>query len=449
MKTNQTATGKRPNILFFFTDQQRWDTCGYNNPNLDLTPILDQLASEGACFEKTYTCQPVCGPARACLQSGMYSTETRNFHNTCRLEPDACTPLAEYLNREGYKTGYIGKLHLAMTTDGPIPKDLHYGYKDYWRAMDVVEWGSLPYEGGLYDEEGEFVPYKGQYRVDYTTDLLLDFLKTNKDEEQPFFVMMSLIEPHHQNCMHRYVAPDGYAEKYQDAWVPGDLWECQGQGDWEESLPDYYGMIRRIDENLGRVVETLKENGQFEDTYIIFSSDHGSHFRTRNGEYKRSCHEACTRIPMVIHGPQVQKGYRGGDKLASLIDIPATILDMAQAEQPRHYRGHSLLPLVKGEDAKWREEVFIQISEAQVGRAICDGRYKYSVSNSVLDGFVVPKADVYYEEFLYDLENDPDENVNLVSAEAYEETRKKLREILLQYIEEVEHYTPVIEKAQD
>lgn len=439
---------KRPNILFFFTDQQRWDTCGCFNPNLNLTPNLDQLADDGACFEKTYTCQPVCGPARACLQSGMYATETGNFHNLRRLEPESCTPLAEYLNRAGYKTGYIGKLHLAQTTDGPVPPELHYGYKDYWRAMDVVEWGSLPYEGGLYDEEGRLVPYKNQYRVDFTTDLLLEFLGQQKDSEQPFFTMMSLIEPHHQNCMYRYVAPDGYAEQYQDAWVPGDLAVRRGQGDWEKNLPDYYGMIRRIDENLGRVVEALKKNGQYENTYIIFSSDHGSHFRTRNGEYKRACHDACTHIPLVIHGPDIKRGYREDKRLASLIDIPATILDMAGVDKPRHYRGRSLLPLMKGEDVRWRAEVFIQISESQVGRAVCDGRYKYSVSAPGADGFAVPGADIYREEFLYDLEDDPDENVNLVADISYKGVRSRLRRAMLGYIEEVEHYTPEILPAE-
>ena len=88
---------------------------------------------------------------------------------------------------------------------------------------------------------------------------------------------MSLIEPHHQNCMHRYVAPDGYADRYRDAWVPGDL-SCRRTGDWEENLPDYYGIIKRIDENLGRVMENLKENRLYENTIIIFTSDHGKPF---------------------------------------------------------------------------------------------------------------------------------------------------------------------------
>lgn len=257
--------------------------------------------------------------------------------------------------------------------------------------------------------------------------------------------MTSLIEPHHQNCMHRYVAPDGYADQYKTSWVPGDLRCRPGEGDWEESLPDYYGIIKRIDENLGRTVKKLKETGLYDDTVIIFTSDHGSHFRTRNGEYKRSCHEACTRIPFVIHGPGVKKGGRTGDYLFSLLDLPATVLDLAGVKVPAHYHGRSVVPFLRGETIdNWREEIFIQISEAQVGRAICNGQYKYSVSDPELDGVRDMRSFHYKEEFLYDLLTDPDENHNLILKPEYETVRSDLRKRLIENIERYERYTPEI-----
>ena len=434
----------RPNILVFFTGQQRWDTCGCYNPNLNLTPNLVALAKDGMVFEKTYTCQPVCGPARVAIQTGMYPTSVDFFHNCCQIDPNKTTSLAEYLNRAGYKTGYIGKNHWSLTMDGPVPEELRLGYKDCWKAVDVLEYASLPYEGQLYDEDNQRIGFKDRYRPDFVTDLLLDFLE-EQDEEAPFFMMMSLIEPHHQNCMHRYVAPDGYAEKYRDAWVPGDLKCRPGQGDWEENLPDYYGIIKRIDENLGRVVEKLKEKGLYENTVIFFTSDHGSHFRTRNGEYKRSCHEACTRIPFVMHGPGVPKGVKEREHLFSLLDLPATILDVAGVGVPSHYHGRSLRPFLTGEKPEdWRENVFIQISEAQVGRAICDGRYKYSISDPSLNGVRDSRSGEYTEEFLYDLFRDPDENCNLIEEPEYEKVRDCLRRSMITEIECFERYTPVI-----
>ncbi|MGI6005915.1 MAG: sulfatase-like hydrolase/transferase [Ruminococcus sp.] len=437
---------KKPNILVFFTDQQRWDTCGCYNPNLNLTPNLDVLAADGMVFEKTYTCQPVCGPARVAIQTGMYPTAANFFHNCCQIDPKKITSLAEYLNRAGYKTGYIGKTHWSLSTDGPVPKDLRLGYKDYWKAVDVLEFSSLPYEGQLYDENNQRVGFKNRYRPDFLTDLLLEFLdEQNQKERKPFFLMMSLIEPHHQNCMNRYVAPDGYAEKYRDAWVPGDLKCRPGMGDWEENLPDYYGIIKRIDENLGRVVRKLKETNMYDDTVIFFTSDHGSHFRTRNEEYKRSCHEACTRIPFVVHGPGVKQGIKEKDHLFSLLDLPATILDIAGERVPAHYHGRSLMPFLRGDRVhEWRQNVFIQISEAQVGRAVCDGRFKYSVSDPSMNGFRDIKSDHYTEEFLYDLSVDPDENHNLIDDPAYEDICIYMGECLIKNIECFEHYTPEI-----
>ena len=434
---------ERPNILFVFTDQQRWDTCGYCNPNLNITPNLDALAADGTWFERAYTCQPVCGPARAALQTGLYPTETGNFHNLCRLEPGAQNTLANYLNNAGYQTGYIGKAHWALTSDGPVPERLRAGYRDCWKAVDVVEWASLPYEGQLYDEHNERIGFKGQYRVDFTTDLALDFLQS-RDGSQPFFLMLSFLEPHHQNCMNRYVAPDGYAERYQNAWVPGDLASRPGMGDWEQNLPSYYGMIRRIDENLGRLVNALKANGQWENTILVFSSDHGSHFRTRNEEYKRACHEACTRIPVVFHGPGIKRGAVIRDELASLIDLPATFLELAGIDVPQYFHGLSLVPLLRGEHPAWRRAVLIQISESQVGRALCDGRYKYSVSAPGLDGFTCSYANEYIEEFLYDLQEDPDEGNNLVDAPQYASLRQTLRADLIALIETYERRTPHI-----
>ncbi|MBR5743300.1 MAG: sulfatase-like hydrolase/transferase, partial [Clostridia bacterium] len=97
----------RPNIVFYFSDQQRWDTLGCYGQKLPVTPRLDEIAREGVIFENAFTCQPVCGPARACLQSGKWATETGCFRNAVPLPTDIKT-LADYLNEAGYDTAYVG-----------------------------------------------------------------------------------------------------------------------------------------------------------------------------------------------------------------------------------------------------------------------------------------------------------------------------------------------------
>ena len=200
------------------------------------------------------------------------------------------------------------------------------------------------------------------------------------------------------------------------------------EGDWRESYPNYLGCCHSLDANVGRLIDTLADKGILEDTVFIYTSDHGSHFRTRNSEYKRACHDGCIHIPMIIRGP----GFMGGrviDSLISLIDMPSTILDIAGVPIPEHYQGRQLHTMMHDTSAVWDNEIFLQISESQIGRCIRTAKWKYSVSAEG-DGWNAPGSEVYYEEFLYDLENDPHERNNLVTDSAYAAIRAELADTL-------------------
>jgi len=270
-----------PNILFLFSDQQRWDTLGCYNPAMDFTPNLDRLAAEGARFKNAFTCQPVCGPARACLQSGLYATQTGCYRNAIPLRPTAPT-LADRFHESGYETAYIGKWHLSCTGDKPVPVELRAGYRDHWLAADTLEYTSTGIDGGfMFDAQNRQVDFGG-YRVDQQTDFVLDYLQ-NHESGKPFFLFVSWLEPHHQNAAGHYQGPPGSKEKYKDYPVPEDL-RALGGGDWAREFPDYLGCCASLDANVGRIVEALKARGGYENTLIVYTSDHGSHFKTRNGE---------------------------------------------------------------------------------------------------------------------------------------------------------------------
>jgi arylsulfatase A-like enzyme len=199
---------------------------------------------------------------------------------------------------------------------------------------------------------------------------------------------------------------------------------------------------------LGRIVDEIDKLGLSDDTLVVYTSDHGSHFRTRNGEYKRSCHEASVRIPLIARGP----GFGGGtviNQLVSLIDIAPTLLRAGRAEIPRAMRGRPLQPLVAGQADDWPEEVFVQISESQVGRALRTTRWKYSVSAPGKSGGVDSDSNVYVEEYLYDLERDPHERTNLVRDHAYANTRAALSHTLKHRMKQAGEEEPTILPAAE
>lgn len=430
----------QPNIVFLFSDQQRWDTCGCYGQPLDVTPNIDRMAAEGVRFENAFTCQPVCGPARACLQTGKYATEV-GCHTNHRLLPLDEKTVAHYLKEQGYDTAYIGKWHLASFGErgGPddfrvrsVPPERRGGY-DYWLASDTLEFTSHSYDGHMFDGDGNKRMFpEGRYRVDAQTDWAIEYLLSRKGKRMPFFLFVSYIEPHHQNDHGHYEGPHGAKEMFRKFVAPGDLIDTAGN--WREEYPDYLGCVYSLDQNVGRIRDTLEDLGLADNTLVIYTSDHGSHFRTRNGEYKRSCHDGCIRIPMIIRGP----GFIGGHvrrELVSLIDLPPTILNAAAPPEDtrlcpqRNMRGRPLHELVSGAVRDWPDEVFLQISESQCGRAIRTPQWKYSVRAPHRSG-ADTSSDVYVEDFLYDLSADPHEKTNLITHPDYVEVRKNLARAL-------------------
>jgi len=427
---------KKPNILFFFTDQQRWDACGCYGQKLDTTPNLDAIAKEGVLFNNAFTVQPVCGPARACLQTGRYASEIGNHTNNVPLPTN--TPLLGNLMKDaGYDTAYIGKWHLA--TDGvkgeeyatePVPEHLRGGYKDFWLAAECLEFTSTGYSGYMFDKDNNRRDFpKDKYRVDVQTDWAIEYLAERK-KDNPFFLFLSYLEPHHQNTSNHYEGPHGSKERFKDFEIPGDL--VGTEGDWKEELPDYFGCVRSLDDNLGRVINHLKETGEWDNTILVFTTDHGSHFKTRNKEYKRTCHEASIHIPMIIHGPGFNTGQTFDD-LVDLLDLPPTLLEAAQAEIPDVMRGRSLKELVNGAE-DWRDDILVQTSEAGVGRTLRTDKWKYCIMSTYDMGYITwhsGSAEVYKEAFLYDLENDPHERNNLIDDENFTDVKNELKQRLL------------------
>jgi arylsulfatase A-like enzyme len=435
----------RPNVLFVFADQQRWDSLGLNGCPLDLTPNMDRMAMRGTFLKNLFTCQPVCGPARSCLQSGMFATRTGCHRNGPPLPPSPDN-LGEVFSRAGYDTGYIGKWHLAdwakTRSSGPVVGEDRGGYR-YWLAANALEMTSDAYHTRLWDADNQPVDLPG-YRVDAMTDAAIRWIARPRDD--PFFLFLSFLEPHHQNHLDDYPPPLGYRERFTGRWTPPDLAALGGSS--PQHLGGYWGMIKRLDEAFGRLVDCLHSLDLLENTILVFTSDHGCHFKTRNAEYKRSCHDASIRVPGLICGPGFESGGERRE-LVSLIDLPPTLLEAAGLPVPACYDGRALGPLVRREVTDWPESVFVQISESHVGRAVRTHRWKYAVAAPEPESGWDDRAwaDEMRESFLYDLDCDPYELTNLVHSAAHAPVRERMRALLLRHMEEAGESLPRIHPA--
>lgn len=427
-----------PNVIVFLTDQQRWDSTGLHGNPLDLTPNLDRIARAGTHVANSFTCQPVCAPARSSLQTGLYATATGTWKNGIPLSPGLPT-LATLFRDAGYRTGYIGKWHLSDSE--PVEASERGGYQD-WLGANILEFASSPYSTTMYDEDGKSVHMPG-YRVDAQTDAAIRYIDAHKDN--PFFLFCSYLEPHHDNRLDDYPAPEGYRERYEGRWTPADLAALGGST--HQQIAGYWGMVRRLDEAFGRLMDALISLKLDQNTIVLFTSDHGCHFKTRNSEYKRSCHESSIRVPTVLTGP----GFFGGGQLTelvSLVDLPPTLLDAAGIPVPQPMQGRSVMPLIRREGGtNWPREAFVQISESEIGRAIRTRRWKYHVRAPERTGESSPGSSLYHEWSLYDLKADPHELNNLAGSEAHRELCDRLKERLIQRMTDIGETRPRIENA--
>lgn len=437
----------QPNVLVVMSDQQRPDSCGVFGQRLPVTPVLDGLARRGTAFEQAFTVQPVCGPARAALQTGRYPTQVGCWRNGLALPPGTATA-ATRLGALGYRTGYVGKWHLAtdrgpgLPADrgrarferAPVPVERRGGYQDVWVAADALELTSRPYGGHLFDEQGHRVELSG-YRVDAVTDVALERLQ-RLDRDRPFLMWISYLEPHHQNDRLRTVGPRGGAKDFADFEVPGDL--SRWRGDWRWNYAEYLAACHRIDHNLGRLLDALDADGRLEQTLVVFTSDHGTHFRTRNAEYKRTPHDASIRVPLVVAGPGFDGGGRRTD-LVTHLDLVPTLVHAAG--------GTGDLPGAPLQQPTDRADVLVQISESTVGRALRTRTHTLAVaatSRRPGDGHRRPSADEYRVTHLYDNATDPHQRRNLASDPAHAGLRADLVARLLERIDQVEGVRPQV-----
>jgi arylsulfatase A-like enzyme len=421
---------KRPNIVLICADQFRADFIGaYGENPTTVTPNLDGMVRRGIAFKQAVTNNPLCSPSRGCMITGRYALETGEWKLAQELRRDLPT-LAGALRDDGYTTNFIGKWHLAkydfatgVGAGAVLPED-RGGFLDLWEGANEFELTTHPYKGTIWDRDGKPIEFENQYRIDFITDRAVRFLR--QPQEKPFLLYISHLEPHTQNDLDRPVAPNGVAEKFQNPFVPADLLHLPGT--WQAQLPDYYGCVQSIDQSVGKIIATLKEENLLENTIVIFISDHGCHFKTRNLHYKQSPHDSSIRIPFVFQGPGFDHCLQLNE-VVSMIDLTPTILSAAKVAIPASMKGRDLAPLLTNPEARraWDNTAYIQINSTEVARALRTEQWCYCVADLNASGETVPASDHYQEHLMYNLYADPAQHVNLAGRKEYTDVAEKLR----------------------
>ncbi|GAB2542315.1 sulfatase-like hydrolase/transferase [Gracilibacillus alcaliphilus] len=463
---------KQPNILFILTDQQRIDTLKAYGGIVCQTPHIDQLTEESVVFDNAYASCPVCTPARASIQTGLFPHNHEMRNNTsepgCKYDalPNKDTLLSNRLKEQQYNIGYTGKWHLGW---GPT----EVGYQgDDFPGHGAGGHGYEQYHQYLKDNNLEVTyankisgHYKGHYAAEVTspvettveyflTEQAIQYIDTFRQADNPFYFQLNFWGPHEP-----YVATTKHLDLYRDLKLEPwenfvdpstnkpaihDVKRAEHQ-DWETFEPyikHYFASTSLIDEQIGRLFDYLKEHDLYDNTIIIFSADHGESLGIHGGlcdknffMYEETCH-----IPLIVKPQSQLANSRRESNFVGTCDIYASLLHWAGIpEQEITGDGRSFVPLVNQQPVQDWPEYAVTEGNGLAGilytqRMIRHGQFKYIFNCGDTDE-------------LYDLAQDPYELSNEVDNPDYQQTLAELRVLLAEWMEK--HKDNALEQYQD
>jgi len=471
---SEEQTPQRPNILFIMSDDHAFQAISaYGGPLADLapTPNIDRIADAGIRFNQCLVTNSICGPSRATIFTGKYSHKNGFIDNTMGSKFDfSQNSFPKELQKAGYKTAVIGKLHLGGSPTG-------FDYFDI-----------LPGQGAYYNPT--FTNQDGQYQMEgYTTEIITDktinWLESVKDSTQPFMVMMWHKAPHrawdpgpnelgmYENTT--FPEPESLFDDYETrvpasknfmtiadamkidydlkmtdqpraglneeqlkAWdsVYGPIYEQFKKENptgkdlvhfkFQRYMRDYLSCISAVDKSVGKVLDYLKETGLDKNTIVIYSSDQGFYLGEHGWFDKRWMYKESLNTPLLISWPGVTEAGSVNNDLVSNLDFGETLIDIAGGQVPADMQGKSMLPILKGETpADWRKAHYYHYyehpSEHNVMRHYGITTDKYKLIHFYYD------MDTWE---LFDLEKDPNEMVNVYGDPAYADVQADLHKQL-------------------
>lgn len=432
------SPAKRPNLLVIITDEHHYNTLGCYGGKIVTTPNIDWLADNGAICTSYYATTPVCSPSRASLISGKYPQNTDVIQNNIPLRGNTKT-LGSILGSRGYATGWAGKWHLDGAGKPQWAPKRNFGFEDnrymfnrgHWKKFKDTKNGPAV---GAKNKKGE-ANYNlngaddKSFSTDWLVDKTLEFIKEKQND--PFCYVLSLPDPHGPNT----VRPP-YNTMYLgvDVPVPPSLTKQEDQTPkWAPKdpkmnprllraiMPQYYGMVKCIDDNVGRIITALRETKALENTFIVFTSDHGDLCGEHGRANKGVPYEGSARIPFLLYAPgSVRPGTKINAALGS-VDFLPTILPLLGQKVPLAFEGKDASSHFLGTATEDASDVTIIRGTGSKGwvAAISD-RFKLVYSSND-------------KPWLFDLLNDPQELDNHFSSPEHSFTVKALSKALIDY----------------
>ena len=429
-------TQTRPNIIVLHAhDLGRFLGC-YGVGTLE-TPNLDRLAAQGIRFSRAQCTSPGCSPARAALFTGHYPHTTGVMGLTharfaWRMR-DSVTHLSRHLAEGGYHTALAGIVH----EDNPADRERqqqHHGF-------------------------GEILARHGE-RAEALAEKVAEWLRTGRPSHRPFYLQCGFFEPHRlltgdpetdRDCLPFVDAKVPPPDPEEAVEVPGYLEDCAGT---RQEMRELQASVRQLDTEVGRILDTLEDEGIAENTLIVFTTDHGLALPRA----KSTLYEPGLEVALLMRFPESDKVTPGvRDALVSHIDVVPTVLECAGLPLPEDIPGRSLMPLARGETETHREHLFAEKTfhdSYDPRRSVCDGRFKLIANLSHSPSFAdssqawrprarprVPEAPglAYTPDFeLYDLQADPWEQTNRAEDSGYAEDRDRLIATLGRWMRETE-----------
>lgn len=431
---------RKPNLIYIFADQLRYQSLGYAGDKNALTPNIDRLCAESTDLCQAVSGHPVCAPYRASLLTGKYTTSTGMVINEIRMNTNHHT-FADVLNENGYETAYIGKWHMYAAELGNhfdpknsyIPKGRdRLGFNDYFAAYNFRH----DYEVGTayYHLDSPEKLYYDKYEPDAQVDMTMEQLRRLSGGEKPFALFLSIGTPHDpwvpENVPAKYLErlkdktfelPVNYLpdnDPHADAWARLSEEERKELTEW---MRVYYAMTANLDDNIGRLMDEIKALGLLENSMIVFTSDHGELFGAHGRRAKNIFYEEAVRVPFLIRYDGHLKAGEKRDFCFNTVDIMPSLLSMMNLPVPKEVEGSDYSACIAGEEDTQEGSLMMctgptaMFGDGNEWRAYRTKQYLYGVFKA--DG----------QEVLFDHKEDPFEMKNLANEPGFENIKQEMK----------------------